>query len=137
MKLIERTNSNNFQSYSTFSEDNEVLVKKLITLNLLSRLFNFIKNKISESEFNNGFNKDCSLKIIKLNSDSGKLLVGNLTTSPDSGNTVLNEKSLSDKQYSIFTDQGINLPSKEVLNSRLREVNYSDEDPFRNKIRKI
>jgi hypothetical protein len=130
MKLIEKTNSSNIQTYLS-SNDKEFSCVEIIKNNLFQRLLRYLAvTGISKEEFSNNMSPNLRLKIIKVNKTSEEgnpnLYVGNINVP-----TVENSIPLGQEKTQIFKDAGVDLPREKLLSARLEELNYSSEDPFR------
>lgn len=132
MKLLEKTNKDNFQTYLTQDStlDNKSLILKILLSNVISRLKSDIQGKTTEKEFENKLSPNLTFKVIKLNckDDNKTTYIANLN---QKGNLISESNTSIDKVYSFFNSSGINFSSKRVLESRLSEINFSEKDPVR------
>jgi hypothetical protein len=132
MILQEITNPKNYQSIITCDNDEDSnRIKFLLKLNLLSRLFDSVKNELSKIEIRDRVLPLINVKVSEFNNEElgKKLFLANL-------NKPINESGkynpISENIVKSFSDIGINLPSKDILRDRL--YSFSDEDvidPFR------
>lgn len=132
MKLIERSSPQSLQTFliSSPKESNAELVKA----NLLQRLLrHLITSQISEQDFKENLSDRVCLKVIKVsrstNPDQNReVLIGNLNyptfledESPIPETVIQGVKSIG----------GAEFPREKYLSERLKELNYSSEDPIR------
>jgi hypothetical protein len=130
MNLIERTNKDNLQTY-VISKGNQEKDLNLVRANLLQRLIRSLKTcGVSPQEFEDKLSPKLCIRVIKVTNNEGSsqdpLLIGNLNIP----NTP-QEDSLPENTIKVFKNSGIDLPREKLLSERLRELNFSSEDPFR------
>lgn len=131
MNLIEKTNSSNIQVYLS-SKDSEFSCIELIKNNLFQRLLRYlVVSGIAKEEFSNKMSENLRLKIIKVSEkekegETPNLYVGNINLP-----TIDKSEPLKSNHLEVFKKSGIELPREKLLSSRLEELNYSSEDPFR------
>lgn len=142
MELIERSNPRYLQNFvsapvSTLNDSSRLDdIKRLIILNFLSRYKNSLteqldSDNISESEINERVFPRVSIRIVKLipSTSSQGVLVGTLDKgiSPEGSE----DRELSSEVTRLFSDLGVNYTSPSILKSKLRDVSFSEEDPFK------
>jgi hypothetical protein len=130
MKLIERTNTSNLQTYLVSEGSNTEVELELVKNNLLQRLFRYLLTSgISSIEFSSILSNNLDLKILKVinvKEEAPSLLIGSINLP-----TKNEDSPLSEKIIEAFKNTGVELPRDRVLSERLKELNFSSDDPFR------
>lgn len=131
MILQERTNPRNLQVLLTCKKEiNNNKIKLLLKMNLLSRLFTSIKSDLTKLEILNKVLPFLEIKVSQFNNNNKtNFYLANLNIPNNSKEVITKLSPIQEKTYS---DLGVNLPSTDILKSRLDSFSEKDVvDPFR------